>query len=202
METAYGYYEYQASEHEMTPWYPTSFFKQSDGSLMAYPPSFFNFIPPVYKILAQKEKCESFSNCSPNSEQMNKAFLSLAYPCHLHINCCVFHRNEMEEPYLLDKQCCPAIKAHRAIFYRNKIFVGSLARKTSPADLAQFFKKFGKVIAAKVIMDSGGNSKGYGFVSFASEDTVNSILSQGAIYMEKKRIAVAFAIRKKHDDEI
>lgn len=47
-----------------------------------------------------------------------------------------------------------------ATYYPHKIFVGSLSRMTSPAELATFFRSFGVVIEAKVILDHAGNSKG------------------------------------------
>jgi RNA recognition motif-containing protein len=52
----------------------------------------------------------------------------------------------------------------------NRIFVGGISASTSEAELAQLFSAYGNVKATKIIADRGGVSKGYGFVTFETEE--------------------------------
>lgn len=64
-------------------------------------------------------------------------------------------------------------------------------------ELTNFFSKFGEVKDAKIITDrDGGKSRGYGFVTFATEEQAAYVYSKGSIYYEQKKLNVAKAIRK------
>lgn len=52
----------------------------------------------------------------------------------------------------------------------NRIFVGGISASTSEAELAQVFSAYGNVKATKIISDRAGVSKGYGFVTFETEE--------------------------------
>jgi len=62
----------------------------------------------------------------------------------------------------------------------RKIFVGGLHYDLTPADLEKHFSKYGKVTDCVIMKDrDSGKSRGFGFVSFESEDTVEKVLSAG-----------------------
>jgi RNA recognition motif-containing protein len=53
----------------------------------------------------------------------------------------------------------------------NKLFVGNLDDSTSSADLPHVFGEHGQLVSAVVISDRyTGNSRGFGFVEYASGD--------------------------------
>ncbi|CAG9820533.1 unnamed protein product [Phaedon cochleariae] len=52
----------------------------------------------------------------------------------------------------------------------NRIFVGGISANTTEGELMQLFSSYGTVKAAKIIQDRAGVSKGYGFITFESED--------------------------------
>lgn len=52
----------------------------------------------------------------------------------------------------------------------NRVFVGGISASTSEAELAQLFSAYGNVKATKIISDRAGVSKGYGFVTFETEE--------------------------------
>jgi len=53
----------------------------------------------------------------------------------------------------------------------NKLFVGGLAWATRDDDLHAAFSRFGDVTDARVVLDrETGRSRGFGFVTFASDD--------------------------------
>ncbi|KAF8006845.1 hypothetical protein BT93_K0995 [Corymbia citriodora subsp. variegata] len=53
----------------------------------------------------------------------------------------------------------------------SKLFVGGLSFYTTDKILAEGFSQFGQVVEAKVVIDRvSDRSKGFGFVTFASED--------------------------------
>lgn len=56
----------------------------------------------------------------------------------------------------------------------QKLFVGGLSWGTDDQGLRSAFEAFGEVTEAKVIMDRDtGRSRGFGFVTYASEDAAN-----------------------------
>ncbi|KAI7824949.1 hypothetical protein BX661DRAFT_185007 [Kickxella alabastrina] len=60
--------------------------------------------------------------------------------------------------------------------FPNKVFVGNLSFKTTDGQLKDFFSDVGEVKEARIIT-RGPRSLGYGFVSFADEDTVNKAVA-------------------------
>ncbi|XP_008784055.2 small RNA-binding protein 11, chloroplastic-like [Phoenix dactylifera] len=53
----------------------------------------------------------------------------------------------------------------------SKLFVGGISFYTTEEALSEAFSQYGQVIEAKIIMDRASErSKGFGFVTFASED--------------------------------
>lgn len=54
---------------------------------------------------------------------------------------------------------------------KNKLYVGNLPFAVRDEDLANMFAEFGEIAEAKVITDKfSGRSKGFGFVTFNSEE--------------------------------
>jgi len=62
----------------------------------------------------------------------------------------------------------------------KKIFVGGLASATSEAEFRRYFEQFGKVVESQIMHDhETGRPRGFGFVTFASEDDVENVISRG-----------------------
>lgn len=61
-----------------------------------------------------------------------------------------------------------------------KVFVGGLPSSCGPDEFRAYFSQFGEVVDAQVMIDHNtGNSRGFGFVTFGSEATVNSVVGPG-----------------------
>lgn len=59
----------------------------------------------------------------------------------------------------------------------HKVYVGNLAKTVTTESLAKFFSERGKVLGARVSRTPGAsNSKGFGFVSFSSEEDVEAAI--------------------------
>jgi len=57
---------------------------------------------------------------------------------------------------------------------KNKLFVGGLAWATTDASLREACERFGQLEEVRVIMDRDtGRSKGFGFVTFTSEEAAS-----------------------------
>ncbi|PKA60021.1 31 kDa ribonucleoprotein, chloroplastic [Apostasia shenzhenica] len=63
---------------------------------------------------------------------------------------------------------------------RHKIYVGNLARKVRAGNLKEFFSTKFNPLSARVVFEnnSSGKSTGYGFVSFATKEEVESVVSE------------------------
>ena len=61
----------------------------------------------------------------------------------------------------------------------NKLFVGNLSWETTDESLSSFFSTVGEVTEAKVIVDKfKGRSKGFGFVSMATDELATEAIDQ------------------------
>jgi len=60
---------------------------------------------------------------------------------------------------------------------KNKVFVGGLLTTTNKEDLVKYFRTYGPVVDANVMIDHRtGNSRGFGFVTFESQAGVDAAL--------------------------
>jgi RNA recognition motif-containing protein len=56
----------------------------------------------------------------------------------------------------------------------SKLYVGNLAYSVTQEDLEEFFSQAGTVVSAAVVMDKlSGQSRGFGFVEMADEESAN-----------------------------
>lgn len=63
---------------------------------------------------------------------------------------------------------------------RCKVFVGGLPSGCGVDEFRSYFSQFGEVVDAQVMIDHNtGNSRGFGFVTFANESIVNAVVGQG-----------------------
>lgn len=64
----------------------------------------------------------------------------------------------------------------------NKLFVGGLAWRTDESTLMNAFAEYGEVVDCKIIThqegEHAGKSRGFGFVTFASEQDAREAMSQ------------------------
>lgn len=73
-----------------------------------------------------------------------------------------------------------------------RCFIGNLSWSTSDRDLKDAFKKFGRLLDAKVVMDkSSGRSRGFGFVSFDDEKAMeDAIKAMNGMDLDGRSISV------------
>ncbi|KAG5370304.1 putative RNA-binding protein [Yarrowia sp. C11] len=73
----------------------------------------------------------------------------------------------------------------------SKIFVGGVGSDVTEEDYKQFFEQYGTVIDAQLMIDKdSGRPRGFGFVTFDSEQAMNSILAQPLLILKDKPIEV------------
>ncbi|PIN16659.1 hypothetical protein CDL12_10684 [Handroanthus impetiginosus] len=61
----------------------------------------------------------------------------------------------------------------------SKLFVGGLSYYTNEQGLSDAFSQYGQVIEAKIVMDRvSDRSKGFGFVTYASEDEAEKAIAE------------------------
>lgn len=61
-----------------------------------------------------------------------------------------------------------------------KIFVGGLPSQVGEAEFSNYFSQFGEVVDAQVMIDhQTGNSRGFGFISFANQAAVEVVVGPG-----------------------
>uniref|UniRef100_A0A4W3IHC6 Protein boule-like n=1 Tax=Callorhinchus milii TaxID=7868 RepID=A0A4W3IHC6_CALMI len=79
----------------------------------------------------------------------------------------------------------------------NRIFVGGIDFKTNENDLRNFFSQYGTVKEVKIVNDRAGVSKGYGFITFETQEDAQKILQEAEkLNYKDKKLNIGPAIRK------
>ncbi|TDH74259.1 hypothetical protein CCR75_006363 [Bremia lactucae] len=77
----------------------------------------------------------------------------------------------------------------------KKIFVGGLHYETKDADFKQYFSQYGKVVSAEVMFNRETNkSRGFGFVIFENETSVELVLQEKNHVIDSKSVEVKRAV--------
>jgi len=85
-------------------------------------------------------------------------------------------KHEIDEKFVDPKVAFPKRGQPRMVTRTKKIFVGGLASNTVKEDLENYFGKFGEVDEAMLMFDRQTNRhRGFGFVNFVDEKTVDEI---------------------------
>ncbi|KAG8004520.1 Gamma-crystallin B [Nibea albiflora] len=79
----------------------------------------------------------------------------------------------------------------------NRIFVGGIDYRVNESDLRHVFSQHGTVKEVKIVTDRTGLSKGYGFVTFETQDDALRILrdANGVCFKDKK-LSIGQAVRR------
>lgn len=79
----------------------------------------------------------------------------------------------------------------------NRVFVGGISSSTTESELHQLFSEFGNVKQTKIIADRAGVSKGYGFVTFETEEEARRLQAASEdIVLKERKLNIAPAIKK------
>lgn len=79
----------------------------------------------------------------------------------------------------------------------NKVFVGNLSYTADPADLEEAFKEFGAIDEVKIVKDrDSGKSRGFGFITFSSDDEAQRALVMNGREIDGRKIRVSKAEEK------
>ncbi|CAN6237585.1 unnamed protein product [Urochloa humidicola] len=85
----------------------------------------------------------------------------------------------------------------------RKIFIGGLPPSLTEDELKDHFSSYGKVVEHQIMLDhSTGRSRGFGFVTFESEDSVERVISEGRMRdLGGKQVEIKKAEPKKHGSD-
>ncbi|CAL4889102.1 unnamed protein product [Urochloa decumbens] len=85
----------------------------------------------------------------------------------------------------------------------RKIFIGGLPPSLTEDEMKDHFSSYGKVVEHQIMLDhSTGRSRGFGFVTFESEDSVERVISEGRMRdLGGKQVEIKKAEPKKHGSD-
>ena len=83
----------------------------------------------------------------------------------------------------------------------RKIFVGGLSPDTRDDDFRQYFEQFGEIVESQIMQDHmTGRSRGFGFITYTSDASVQNVFSEGRHHEIKgKQVEVKTATPRKPD---
>uniref|UniRef100_A0A914ECD2 Polyadenylate-binding protein n=1 Tax=Acrobeloides nanus TaxID=290746 RepID=A0A914ECD2_9BILA len=86
----------------------------------------------------------------------------------------------------------------------GNIFIKNLDKRIDVKSLYDTFTLFGKILSCKISMDAEGNSKGYGFIHFESEEAAQVAIGKvnGMLLDEKKVYVAKFQTRTQRFGEL
>lgn len=86
----------------------------------------------------------------------------------------------------------------------GNVFIKNLDKKIDNKAIYDTFSAFGNILSCKVATDEKGNSKGYGFVHFETEEAANSSIERvnGMLLNSKKVYVGKFIPRKEREKEL
>ncbi|KAG9154966.1 hypothetical protein Leryth_012161 [Lithospermum erythrorhizon] len=87
----------------------------------------------------------------------------------------------------------------KGVLRTKKIFVGGLPLSLSEEDLKEYFSSYGEIIEYQIMLDhTTGRSRGFGFVTFEHEDSVDRIFSDGRMHeLDGKKVEIKRAEPKR-----
>ena len=84
----------------------------------------------------------------------------------------------------------------------NKVFVGNLSYTADPADLEEAFREFGNIQDVKIVRDrASGKSRGFGFITFSSDEEAKQALTMDGKEVQGRKIRVNEARDKQGQGE-
>lgn len=87
------------------------------------------------------------------------------------------------------KKAFPKVPNSKYVTKTKKVFVGGIQHGTSEADLMEYFSKFGTVSEAMIMMDKQTTRcRGFGFVTFDSEESVDKACDVKYHMVNEKRV--------------
>ena len=96
-----------------------------------------------------------------------------------------------------DEQHQTSAKASNAGPRTKKIFVGGLAATITEDDFKQYFQQFGNITDAVVMYDhETQRPRGFGFITFDTEDAVEKVLQKNFHEVNEKLVEVKPAVPK------
>jgi len=75
----------------------------------------------------------------------------------------------------------------------GNIFIKNLDKHIDTKAIYDTFSMFGNILSCKVACDLEGNSKGYGFIHFETEDAANKAIEKvNGMLLDGKKVLVSF----------
>ncbi|KAI1713616.1 RNA recognition motif domain-containing protein [Ditylenchus destructor] len=101
---------------------------------------------------------------------------------------CKFH------PHVIDDQEVNVrLGSRKELQQKFKLFVGGLSKETSVETLREYFSKFGQIVECAILRNVDNSSRGFGYVAFKSQESVNNAINLAPHYIDNKEVGLRLA---------
>ncbi|KAI1703169.1 RNA recognition motif domain-containing protein [Ditylenchus destructor] len=109
-------------------------------------------------------------------------------------------KDALEFDHFIDgKQIRVQISGNKELDEKYKIFVGGLLKETSEESLHKHFSKFGDIFACDIVRSEDNLSKGFGFVVYKSQDSLDCALNSQPHWVDNTVVTVKHASPRRRE---
>ncbi|KAI1706886.1 RNA recognition motif domain-containing protein [Ditylenchus destructor] len=104
-----------------------------------------------------------------------------------------------DRPFIDDKQVTVKMKGCKVLEEKYRIFVGGLLKETSGETLHEHFSKFGNIFECSIVRSDDNLSKGFGFVTYTSQESIDRVLNSQPHRIDNKVVDVQHATPRRRE---
>ncbi|KAI1715177.1 RNA recognition motif domain-containing protein [Ditylenchus destructor] len=94
-------------------------------------------------------------------------------------------------PHVIDDQEVGVrLQSNKEWRQKFTLFVGGLSKETSVETLREYFSKFDEFLECYILRNEVNGSRGFGYVTFKSEESINKVLKSSPHYIDNKVVNV------------
>ncbi|KAI1710911.1 RNA recognition motif domain-containing protein [Ditylenchus destructor] len=98
------------------------------------------------------------------------------------------------DSHIIDGKKISVLGSNTKRYEESRLFVGAVPKTTSDKTFHQYFSQFGKIIESHIVLSESNSSRGFGYVTFSSQDSVDRVFDSVPHYIDGQPVNVELDI--------